>query len=294
MSCILSSKARIYYEPYKEVSEARVEYQYTGEAKQTITTSNPPISFTTTQTDPQPAQCPVNYYLKYRYYYNADGTNVSGLFNSSSFSGGISGVRIRLYGNGRDDMFNSDDVLTSFQYDRVDLYLDYPDGSEIKLLSSNANTYGMRVEGYYRYDGLADDCGTGGCKFEVSDSTGIIYTETREECPTAQTFDVECTLQDEQYFDIEKLPFVQYIRFEISPSNDSQIDFYLKQTLSSYGDDIEWSIKSISSDDNCPPPEFNIECNPDDKCPPETCECELNDGTLCCIDPNTGVVVKNG
>lgn len=102
--------------------------------------------------------------------------------------------------------------------------------------------------------------------------------------------DVDCNLADnEQYFDIEKLPFIQYISVEVGDSPNI-LNFYRISTLTSTGTPNKDLIKTIQSDDDCPEPEYRIECNPDDKCPPGTCECEIN-GKICCYDPITGVVI---
>ena len=165
---------------------------------------------------------------------------------------------------------------------------------------------GIRIMGVIRTDEKPDDCGAPPLRYHFkifNQSEEIIFERIEDVAPYAQ--EPQCVLQDPFFkqYDIKFIPSLLSIDADSGRPSDSRdippqcleisverilLDPQVKTRL---GDlltqenlaTVPWTYYDrVCSSEGCPPPLYEVFCDPDKKCPPETCfECE-HDGTVCC------------
>lgn len=155
------------------------------------------------------------------------------------------------------------------------------------------------------------------CNFKVFKNNELIYEENRKDCPEIDSSN--CKLSDTyEEIKIEKTPFLSAIDvLEFGHSGekikgipfpiavpfaipDHCLNIYRFEIFDPLPDGEPGSgepalgdfITQICSDAGCPRPEFEVICDCDKRsCPDGTCD-EVCGTSVCCYNPNTGIVVE--
>jgi len=159
-----------------------------------ITSYNPPLDYTIQQTDPQPGQCYADYRINpttVRAWRSTYGSQCGQIQTPPSMI--INNAKILSIGvfDGKWGVEIESVTGVSIRTNWGNNYRIYHYDGCRRARFSTGYTYAssLTVE-IIRTDGLPDDCGESECVFEITDSTGVIYTRTESECPINVT--VEC------------------------------------------------------------------------------------------------------
>jgi len=159
-------------------------------------------------------------------------------------------------------------------------------------------------------------CSESSCKISIYKDSQLVHFATGSSCPTIES---ECELSDRQYvIQIEKEPYLQRIEIrdqniqayglggqliDASPIPNECLNIYktfvsappfpnnfvpVPSILNPY----EY-VAQISSDEGCPPPEYEVICNcQGSQCPSDTCSIVCG-STVCCVNGETGDLVTS-
>lgn len=171
--------------------KAIVYFEYTGENERSVTSYSPPVSFTT-ETVESGGNTETNRY-KLEYYRSDNEGNIRedfGAYTTVYWRSGVIGQAYIKYRTSTRATFNPFQTgliidLGSFK-DGNHIWVDSSTEGQVRWTFRDFRTWKIQIVGVIAE---STEQTTSECKLEISDSTGIIYTETRDECPQVR---IEC------------------------------------------------------------------------------------------------------